>query len=257
MAPGPLFAMTLHPPSDKAWGVLVVDDNLETLRFILDLLRRSGYNATGAVHVDVAASIVHVIPFDLMVIALPARASDALNLIDAARTEQPGMAIIAIAAGPDAEIERQCAELGAAVLVRPLDLPRLEAIVAEKVSHLGRQRRWARKPVTGGFAARVGGADATIVDISYGGCRLELPETSPTAVSSPVEVTLLSFGLSVKATVVWTRPVETGPWTCGAAIGNADEDTIRAWRMVVDALPAGALVAGITVAELRGAELIG
>jgi DNA-binding response OmpR family regulator len=256
MGAGPLFAMTLHPPSDKAWGVLVVDDNLETLRFILDLLRRSGYNATGAVHVDVAASIVHVIPFDLMVIALPHRTSDALNLIDAARVEQPGMAVIAIAAEPDDEVERECAKLGAAVLARPLDLPRFEAIVADKVSHLGRQRRWARKPVVGGFAARVGSADATIVDISYGGCRLELPADAPSDVSTPVEVTLLSFGLSVKATVVWTRPPDTGPWTCGAAIGNADEDTIRAWRLVVDALPAGALGAGLAFAELS-AELIG
>jgi len=54
----------------------------------------------------------------------------------------------------------------------------------------------------------------------------------------PVEVTLLSFGLSVNATLVWTRSVNTpGPWLSGGALRETDESTTRAWRVVVDALP--------------------
>ena len=56
-----------------------------------------------------------------------------------------------------------------------MDLPPFLSIVAEKVSDLSRRRRWARKNILGGFAASVAGHKAKVVDMSYGGFRLEMP----------------------------------------------------------------------------------
>jgi CheY-like chemotaxis protein len=230
--------MSLRPSSDTPWGILVVDDDLGTLRPVLELLRETGYSAAGALHLATASSLVRAIPFDLMIAGVRPGADSTLDLIRLARRQQPGMGVIAIAATPDLTVEEECNSLGATYLLKPVKLPSLLELVAEKVSDLSRRRRWVRKHIVGGFAARVGGQKAKVVDMSYGGFRIEMPEPPQTEPPAPVEVTLLTFGLSVNATLVWTRSTNTpGPWLSGGALRETDESTTRAWRVVVDALP--------------------
>lgn len=216
----------------------MVDDDLGTLRPVLELLRETGYSAAGALHLATAASMVRAIPFDLMIAGVRPGADSTLDLIRLARRQQPGMAVIAVAATADLLVEEECNTLGATYLLKPVNLPSLLELVAEKVSDLTRRRRWVRKHILGGFAASVGGQKAKVVDMSYGGFRIEMPEPPQTELPAPVEVTLLSFGLSVNATLVWTRSSSTpGPWLSGGALRETDESTTRAWRVVVDALP--------------------
>ena len=230
--------MSLRPSSDTPWGILVVDDDLGTLRPVLELLRETGYSAAGALHLATASSLVRAIPFDVMIAGVRPGADSTLDLIRLARRQQPGMAVIAVTATPDLTVEEECNSLGATYLLKPVNLPSLLALVAEKVSDLSRRRRWVRKHILGGFAASVGGQKAKVVDMSYGGFRIEMPEPPKTELPAPVEVTLLSFGLSVNATLVWTRSASTpGPWLSGGALRETDESTTRAWRVVVDALP--------------------
>jgi DNA-binding response OmpR family regulator len=230
--------MSLRHSSDTPWGILVVDDELATLRPLLELLRNTGYSAAGALHLDTASSLVRAIPFDLMIVGVKPGADSTLELIRLAREQQPGMAVIAMTASPDDAVEQECTGLGVTYLFKPLDLEPFLAIVAEKVSDLSRRRRWARKHILGGFAASVAGHKAKVVDMSYGGLRLEMPAPLDSTLRTPIEVTLLSFGLSVNATLVWTRNINNpGPWMCGAALRETDESTTRAWRVVVDALP--------------------
>jgi CheY-like chemotaxis protein len=230
--------MSLRHPSDTPWGILVVDDDLATLRPLLELLRNNGYSAAGALHLETASSLVRAIPFDLMIAGVRAGADRTLDLIRLARDRQPGMAVIAIAAVADEAVEEECTRLGVTYVLKPVDLPPFLAMVAEKVSDLSRRRRWARKHILGGFAASVAGRKAKVVDMSYGGFCLEMPVPLETPLPTSVEVTLLSFGLSVNATLVWTRnDANPGPWLSGAALRHTDESTTRAWRVVVDALP--------------------
>ena len=44
------------------------------------------------------------------------------------------------------------------------------------LSGVRRQRRWPRKRVEGGFRVTVKGRSAAVVDVSYGGLRLEMPD---------------------------------------------------------------------------------
>jgi CheY-like chemotaxis protein len=221
-----------------------VDDDLGTLRPVLEVLRETGYSAAGALHLETASSMVRAIPFDLLIAGVRPGVDSTLDLLRLARRQQPGIAMIAITATPDDTVEEECTRLGASYLAKPLNLPSLLELVAEKVSDLSRRRRWVRKHILGGFAASIGGQKAKVVDMSYGGFRIEMPEPPGTELPAPVEVTLLSFGLSVNATLVWTRSTTnpstslgTGPWLSGAALRETDESTTRAWRVVVDALP--------------------
>src|SRR5688572_25474768 len=235
---GPTLAIWLHHFSDMPWGLLVVDDDLATLRPLLEVLRNTGYSAAGVIRFDTASGLVRSIAFDLMVAGVKPGADSTFDLIRLARAQQPGMAVIAMGAAPDPAIEEECTRLGVTYIVRPVDVSSFLTIVAEKVSDLSRRRRWARKHVVGGFAASVGGHKAKVVDMSYGGFRVEMPAPLQTTLPMPVEVTLLSFGLSVNATLVWTRNVsEPGPWLGGGVLRETDKSTTRAWRVVVDTLP--------------------
>jgi len=134
--------------------------------------------------------------------------------------------------------ERYIEHLNTTYMRKPLDVTRLKKILAEGVASGRRQRRWNRKAVSGGFRANLDGTPAKIVDISYGGCRLEMSAPLTPSHSPRVRMKLEPFGFTVNAEVKWiTRNDPTGSWNCGAAVAEMDSGIERAWRGVVDALP--------------------
>jgi hypothetical protein len=97
-----------------------------------------------------------------------------------------------------------------------------------------RERRWPRKPAL--LPVTVSQAPARVVDLSYGGLRLEL-EGSPTEVKGPMDVDFPTLGLSIKAVPRWTKPVEAqGSWWCGAEVAPENSEARQTWREVVDSL---------------------
>ena len=184
---------------ETSGGILVVDDDVETLRGWRELLRHAGYRAAGAADLDAALHLVQTISFDLLIADIRLQAAGVLGLIRRARAEQPALAVIALAEFPDPAVEAEVNRLGATYSLKPMDPQRLLAIVAEKLSAPGKQRRWIRKRVAGGLRARIGDVPAKVVDMSYGGLCLEMsmpPEKEP---PPSIEVSLMSFGLSVSA----------------------------------------------------------
>ena len=223
---------------ETSGGILVVDDDVDTLRGLLELLRSAGYRAAGAADPDAALHLVQTISFDLLIADIRLKAESGLRLIRRARREQPGIALVALTGSPDPEVEAEISRLGGTCSPKPMDPQRLLAIVGEKVSGPGKQRRWLRKPVAGGFGAQIDGVPATVLEMSYGGLRLEVsmpPEKQP---PPSIQVSLVTFGLSVRADVMWTNLVDpSGTWMCGAALLETDPQANRAWRGVVDTLP--------------------
>ena len=222
---------------ETSGGILVVGDDVETLRGLRELLRSAGYRTAGAADFDTAVHLVQSTSFDLLIADIQLKADDHVRLIRMARAQQPGVAVVAVVGSANPAVEAELKHLGVTCILEPLDPQRLLAIVAENVAGPGRQRRWIRKRVTGGFRARIGGVPAKMLDMSYGGLRLEMsmpPEKEP---PPSIEVSLVSFGLSVNADVMWTSRLEpSGTWICGAALLETDPDTSRAWRGVVDTL---------------------
>jgi CheY-like chemotaxis protein len=223
---------------ETSGGILVVDEEVKTLRGWRELLRNAGYRAAGAADLDAALHLVQTTSFDLLIADIRLQADSVLRLIRRARAEQPALAVIALTDFPDPAVEAEVNRLGATYSLKPIDPQRLLAIVAEKLSAPGKQRRWVRKRVSGGLRARIDGVPAKVVDMSYGGLRLEMsmpPEKEP---PPSIEVSLTSFGLSVNADVMWASRLDpSGSWICGAALLETDLKISRAWRGLVDTLP--------------------
>ena len=219
-------------------GILVVDDDVAALSGLLTLLRNLGYRATGAADVTGGCGLLDAFPFDLLITDVRLHRESLLRLIRRARAVQPAMGIIAITGVPDPSIEKEIEDAGAIFMRKPLDLRRLREILGEKVAAGRKQRRWQRKRVAGGFGAHVGGAAAKVVDMSYGGFRLEMSAPPDTVFPPNIDVSLLPFGLTVSAELVWmNRNDPSGAWSCGASLSDLDSRIARAWRVVVDALP--------------------
>jgi hypothetical protein len=93
-------------------------------------------------------------------------------------------------------------------------------------------RRWERKPVSGDLPARVGDAPARVLDISYGGLRLEMEREPGAARPESLTLDLPDRGLSVVIDVAWTSHVDDR-WMCG---GSVIATQSVAWQGLVDAV---------------------
>ena len=81
------------------------------------------------------------------------------------------------------------------------------------------------------------GRTAAVVDVSYGGLRLELPDRGSLPKTFDVEVA--GIGLHLEVEPVWSYPShETGGTVCGAAIAGEHTAAARTWRDIVDRLSA-------------------
>lgn len=218
--------------------ILVVDDDAPSLAGLLSLLRNLGYRSTGAANVEGAIALLDAFPFDVLIADVHLHGEGGFKMIRRAREVQPAITVIATSDLPDPAVEQEVAKLDAIFMLKPLDVRELRDILAEKVTSGRRQRRWNRKHVAGGFGAQFAGAAARIVDVSYGGFRLEMSSPPDPSKSSGINMDLLPFGFTVNADLVWvSRHEPTGSWNCGAALAELDPNIERAWRTVVDALP--------------------
>jgi hypothetical protein len=109
--------------------------------------------------------------------------------------------------------------------------------VARSLSKVRRERRWPRKQVTGGFRVTVGGQPAAVMDVCYGGLRLQIPEGSGLPSMFDVEVSGIGLQLEVEP-VWWHLSAPSGTMLCGAALTSHSTPAARTWREIVDRLTA-------------------
>ena len=81
---------------ETSGGILVVDEDVDTLRGLLELLRKAGYRAAGAADLDAALHLVQAISFDLLIADIRLKADSGLRLIRRLAREQPALAVVAL-----------------------------------------------------------------------------------------------------------------------------------------------------------------
>jgi hypothetical protein len=105
------------------------------------------------------------------------------------------------------------------------------------------RRWWPRTALAGDAHIDIGAGTARLLDISYGGFRLE----SRSMHLHPIlKLELPVLGLSLNARRVWSSPttVET-VWSCGAAlVAPHDSEGTQRWRRLVDTIRGGVSVSG-------------
>ena len=118
-------------------------------------------------------------------------------------------------------IELEAARYKAGLVRKPIEAVTFLAQVADSLGAVRRQRRWPRKRVMGGFRVTAAGRPAAVVDVSYDGLRLEIPEVRSVPPVFDVEVT--AIGLAFEVQPVWSSsPAGDAALVCGGTLLASD-----------------------------------
>lgn len=215
--------------------VLIVGTSAERSAATVNLLKSAGHDVIGATSFGEAVAALAAYSPDLLITEVRLDAFNGLQLVIRCHISHPRMRTIVIDRVYDSVLEFDAHRHGALYLVEPVDerelLTRVSRIRAESTPH----RRWPRKQLGEGLlVARVAHGPARVVDLSYGGLRLELPE--PADVASGFQVPLPGFGRSIHAKPVWTSPAPSGWFWCGARLSEDNLETVSVWRKLVDSV---------------------
>jgi len=219
------------------YRILVLDDDEHALSGIVELLRDAGHHVTGAATYDAAKRLLAASPFDLLVSDVRLRSFNGLHLVMQTRTDHPEMAVIIVTGYDDPLIDLEAHRYHAQLVKKPIQPAEFLRVVSSELAGVRRQRRWPRKRVVGGFRVTIGGRPAAVVDVSYGGLRLELPDEMPLPDAFDVEVA--GIGLHLEVESVWTHSAtDAASRMCGATLAAEHTPYARTWRAIVDRLNA-------------------
>lgn len=156
-----------------------------------------------------------------------------LHLVAIAQVEHPRATCMVV--GPrDPALQTEAYHLGARYLVEPVTAARVATVLSELVAMPRPQRRWPRKRPAREVATFVGGREARIIDVSYGGAGIEVfGEELP---GETLQLTVPGSGVVVPVERVWVRRTAAAqPISCGLAL-RRDSAVDAQWRSFVDGL---------------------
>jgi len=219
------------------YKVLVIDDDEHALEGMAELIRAAGHDVTASATYDAAKQLLYAVPFDLLVTDVRLRSFNGLHLVMQSRTDHPDMGVIIITGYDDPLIDLEAHRYHAELVRKPIKPAEFTTLVNELLSGVRRQRRWPRKRVQGGFRVLVKGRPAAVVDVSYGGLRLQMADSTPLPDRFDVEVT--GIGLALEVQPVWSHATQNAHGTLiGATLAAEHSPSAQTWREIVDRLSA-------------------
>ncbi len=219
------------------YRIIVLDDDEHALAGIVELLRDADYHVTAAATYDAAKRLLAVGSYDLLVTDVRLRGFNGLHLVMQSRVDYPEMGVMIVTGYDDPMLELEAGRYQAKLFKKPIKPAEFLGEVSRYLAGVRRQRRWPRKRVIGGFRVTAAGRPAAVVDVSYGGLRLEIPASGKLPASFDVEVS--GIGLHLEVQPVWTNPSEqAGALVIGAALASDSTPAARTWRAIVDRLSA-------------------
>jgi hypothetical protein len=169
-----------------------------------------------------------------------------LHLALRARAIHPNICIIITDQALDPALEREAHNIGAAYIVKPISAVKLTGLVADMLgpqsSAPAGSRRWARVNLAETVPASIGPIAGRLLDMSYGGVRLQLPYSGMReGLPSTLEVVLPENGVAVTIHPVWAKNTdEADGWLCGGELVASDMHSVQEWRRFVDSYAASA-----------------
>jgi CheY-like chemotaxis protein len=219
------------------YRILVLDDDEHALAGIVEMLRDADYHVTAAATYDAAKRLLALGSYDLLVTDVRLRGFNGLHLVMQSRTDYPDMAVMIITGYDEPLMELEANRYNAVFVRKPIKPGEFLQAVSRSLTGVRRQRRWPRKRVLGGFRVTAAGKPAAVVDVSYGGLRLEIADESKPPSSFDVEVSGIGLHLMVEP-VWWHRSEDSRSTMCGAALASDATPAARTWRAIVDRLTA-------------------
>mgnify|MGYP001278536331 CR=1 FL=1 len=195
-----------------------------------------GYSVVAVIDFREARRALEVVVPDLLVTDLKLGAYNGLHLVIWARGR--GLKTKTILIGDaDLVLQREAQREGAEYVTRPLASTAFLETVSSLFSSYHPARRSPRKRVC--LDATVDGVAASVVDLSYEGLRLEIPNAEGFTLPPVLTLTMPSCETSWRVRRVWLgRPADArSALVCGAVLPTADDDALVVWRRLVDAVP--------------------
>ena len=217
------------------YRILVLDDDEHALAGIVELLRDAGHLVTGATTFDAAKRLLSLTSYDLLVADVRLRGFNGIDLIRQCNRDYPDTATIIITGYDEPMIELEAGRYGSKFVRKPIQPSHFLEVVNESLTTVRRQRRWPRKKVVEGFRVIADGKPASVVDVCYGGLRLQLPPDE--ALPATFDVEVAGIGLHLVVEPVWSQTTEHHV-LCGAALTSDATPAARTWRAIVDRLTA-------------------
>jgi CheY-like chemotaxis protein len=218
-----------------AGQVLLATPNLASRTRIEGWLRKLDFAVESVSSFEAARHKLPILDPDVLISDVRLGEFNGLHLVIVGRARRPTMVAIVLGA-PDPVLAREAERHGATYLAEPVTEAELVAQVTMLLREAGRQRRWPRKHVADTVDVEVGVSAAHLIDLSYGGFRLEfvgsdayIPDPG-----SAFRAHVRAFGVSVDADLVWSERASPGRFVCGAALANPDPLVAVRWRQVVD-----------------------
>ncbi len=217
--------------------ILAIDDDENALSGLVEMLRDAGYRVTGVETYDAAKRLLAAGAYDLLITDVRLRGFNGLHLVKMCRAAYPEMAVIIISGYEQPLMELEASRYQALFVQKPIRPFEFLATVASSLAAVRRERRWPRKRVVGGFRVTAAGKPAAVVDVGYGGLRLEVPTGTELPPSFAIE--LSGIGLRLEVEPVWSCPSDNSSVTMyGAALATQGTAATDTWRAIVDRLSA-------------------
>ena len=207
-------------------------------------MKEAGYGVTATADFQEAKRLLDAHEPDLLIADVRLGPFNGLHLVIRTRFRYPVFRAILLDVKHDRVLERDALRYGSSYVVNPTP--------SELVATAGRilaeepvpRRRWERKELPGGVAARIGDVDGTVVNISYGGLCFQAPISrgGPMSPVSPVsqeelvppsfDVSFPHLSLSVPAKRMWISHLASlDAIRCGVAVHDSEA---AAWQGFVD-----------------------
>ena len=198
-------------------------------------LRDAGFDVVEAGSFNEARSLLSSLYPRLLITELKLGLYNGLHLAWLRHDQRPTGPTMVINESPDPVLEAEAAKLGCPYLLKPVDPRRLLNVVAVLLDtvqqeEIADKRQWPRTEVAGRLALMVARTHARVIDVSYGGCRLQFPRHADVAQSLSLPVP--ASDVIVDGTLVWSDSTPREE-IYGVAI-HGSEGALRAWRGFVD-----------------------
>ena len=234
----PTYSIATVGSPDVATIVLLVSTRSAELESHAHVLRREGHEVVEAASFEQARALLSSLRPKLLVTSIQLGAYNGLHLVWQRHVEQPGRPSIVTSAYADSVLESEAAKLGCPFLVAPIDTEELLVVVRSLLSGSPAdgddKRRWPRTRIGPELPLDLDQGPATIVDVSYGGCRLRFHRGAHVPVSSSLTLPVPTSAVPVPGTPVWRESVPEGEVFGIAVTGSPDAE--EAWRSFVDGL---------------------
>jgi len=222
-------------------SIIVADADPQALRAAASVLADAGYLVMQAGTFGEARRRLAIARPDVLITSVRLGGYNGMHLVIGSRLALPDLVCIVTHAASDPGLQAMAAGYDATFLVQPVGWHLFLGVLGRLLEgrrerpRPTRARRWPRAAPPRAIAAAFGIASGTVVDLSYGGVRLELTERVVDPPRLPQALALPDEGLALRARPVWTYGIGAGgPWLCGVELDEPDPNATRAWRALVD-----------------------